>query len=109
MKANELRHLITVQSPPTSQDEFGQLSGSWSNVKNIWCKVISLTASENLQTSALSNETTYIVTTYITSISSQQRLYWGEKSLPLDIISVIDSDNTNRWMTIMCKSGVNNV
>ena len=32
MRSGAYRHRITIQSPPTTEDDFGQQSGSWVTV-----------------------------------------------------------------------------
>lgn len=105
LQAGQLRHLVTIQTPPTSAGTRGQSSGSWSTVEaNVPAKIENLTGREAERARQIAPTATHQVTLrYRSGVTTQQRLLFGSRELNIEHVNNLDE--RNRVLVLLCKEG----
>src|SRR5262245_17650679 len=95
--SSEFRYRITFQNPPTGKDTFGQLSGSWTDVKTVWAKIEGNSGEEGQASNRSQNvSTSYTVTIrYATCFNTSQQIVWGDKVLAIS--GMVEKENRTYW------------
>jgi len=116
LRAGLLNKIVTIQTKPsTAQDEYGAPSGStsWHNDTDMYAGIWPLKGSEyHLANQGQSEVTHKIQMRWMpladgTAINPRCRVKWHDPELEIDryfeIISVINIDEKNRTVQLMCK------
>lgn len=105
MRAGRLRHRLELQQAETVQDEFGQPIKTWVTRKTVWGAIEPLSGKEYFSQSAMQNEAKVrIVIRSHPDIDSDWRILARGKTYAIE--SVLNLDERDRQMTIMCLEGV---
>jgi len=102
MRAGDLRHRITIERYTESQNDFGEVVESWSELLSTRASVRPISAKDIFTNSGLINETTHrVFMRYQEDIKPNDRvLYTGRI---FDISSVINSEERNITIELLCK------
>ena len=108
MRAGDLRHLITLQSPEYTQDDItGEMTPSWVEVAKIWASVEPV--SVNQFVSAATNQSKVsarIVIRYRKGIDPTMRILHRDKIYNIEGV-LADKVSGLEYLTLPCSEGVN--
>ena len=102
MQAGKLRHQIIIQQQSSTQDAHGQLVETWTTFATLRASVEPLRGKEYFSTEQEHAEVdTRIRIRYSAGILPKMRVLFGSKLY--DIKSVINVEERNRYMELMCE------
>lgn len=102
MRAGQLRHRVTIQSPVQSQNETGEVELAWVDLCSLWASVEPLTGRELLRADRVESELTHRVRLrHDSRVSSRLRIV--HESRTLEIVSVANQDERNEQLEVMCR------
>jgi SPP1 family predicted phage head-tail adaptor len=100
LKADDLRHRITLQRATTSS-VVGQHVQSWSDVATYWAKVTPKSGTENPSEEGTGANVTYTVQMrFVSGITPKDRFHFNGRTLNIE--SVINVDERNIELEIEC-------
>lgn len=103
-----LRHRITIEAGSHAEDSGGGLSNPWASpttVAKVWAAIRPLSGIERLRAQQLEEPVTHkIVLRYRADIRADHRVNF--KGRIFNIRSVINVEERNRWLELMCEEGV---
>lgn len=106
MEAGKLRHRITFQNQANSHDSYGQPLLTWSDVATVWAEIKPLSGKESVKADALIESTTHEINIrYRSGINASLRVKFGSRYF--DIQSVLNHDERNVMLTLLCVEGLN--
>jgi SPP1 family predicted phage head-tail adaptor len=80
MNIGKLNRKITIQSPPTSKDAGGELTGTWSTFATPWSKITDKASTEAMgEGSEVMTTVRSFVIRYRSGITNAQRIYYDSK------------------------------
>lgn len=104
MQAGTLDKRITIQSPVTGQNEYGEPLTGWTDVATVWASVLDITGREFIASAATQNTVeTKITIRYINGITTSMRVLWNGAAY--NIQAVLGADRCS--LLLMCERGVN--
>lgn len=107
MRAGELRHCISIEKPNITQGDYGEPVTSWSNFAKIRALVEPLRGREFFDSQKFNEETTHrIKIRYLSGLNSEMRIKFNERYF--NILSVLNINEQNKEMHLMCVEGNNN-
>lgn len=102
MRSGELRNRITIQQKSVTRDTYGGETVTWTDVATVWAAVEPISGREYFSSQQIQAEvTTRIRIRHKTGITPVMRVSWGTRLY--DIISVIEINERNREIHLMCK------
>ena len=107
MNAGDLRHLITIETPTITQGDYGEPTVVWSTFKTIRVSIEPLRGREFFDSEKFNSEVTHkIKMRYLGGLTSKMRIKFGTRYF--NILSVININERNRELHLMCAEGNNN-
>lgn len=107
MKIGELRHRVEIQNKTVQMDELLQQSEVWATYATVWASVRPIKGREYVAVKQVNAEVSVVITMrYLSGITSEMRILFGNRVF--DIVSVINADERNRVLELMCKEEVEN-
>ena len=104
MKAGSLRHRVELQKATYAQDGVGEPIETWATYAKRWAAVEPLSGRELLQAQQVNSEATIRVRLrFVSGVTQQQRLLHNSRTL--EIVSVIDPQERNAELELLCKEG----
>lgn len=107
MKPGQLRHLVSIQRPPTTKDLQGGCTGDWIEIPHgaQWVGISPISGTRRYESAQILQGVTHEVTTrYVPDVDSNMRLVWGERVL--QIKSLLNVDERNKELRILCQEMV---
>ena len=101
MKAGKLRHRITFQRPATQKDRLGGYPGDWIDVATVWAQVSPVSGKEYLTQVRETTVSHKVYCRYRAGINPRMQIKFGSRTFR--IISVLNWDERNEGLTIMCE------
>jgi SPP1 family predicted phage head-tail adaptor len=105
MRAGELRHRVSLQSPTYTRDDGGQtLLSGWTTEATYWARVESFAGREYEDDAAVTSETQLRITLRWPlgeTLGSDWRLLFGSRVLQID--SVTNLDERDRTAVLVCR------
>lgn len=102
MEIGRLRHRVALQAYTASRDSFGAETQEWSDTANVWASIEPVSGKEYFSSKQLNAEiTTKITIRYLKDISPKMRVVFEGRIY--EIISVINFEEKNISLTLMCK------
>lgn len=102
MKIGQLRHRIVLQEYTSTQDSFGAEVQSWVDIATVWASIEPLSGREYFAAQQINAEvSTKITIRYRAGIKPTMRIIF--KSRIYEILSVINTREQKRELTLMCK------
>jgi SPP1 family predicted phage head-tail adaptor len=103
VNAGELRHRITLQSPMTGQNDYGEHLTGWTDVAVVWASVVDVSGREFLAAAATQNAVqTKITIRHRDGVVAAMRVRHG--AAVYNIEAVLGQDR--RELLLMCSRGV---
>ena len=104
MRLGPLNKRITLQSPKTGRDAFGQPLTGWDDVATVWASVEPISGRELLAAQQMQGEVTHRVRLrYRAGITTAQRILFGARVF--DIQSVINPREQGASLELLAKEG----
>ena len=105
MRAGRLRHRLVLQSKTYTANAYGERVVSWTTEATVWGAIEPLSARELFSQSQIQPEARVrIVLRHYTGLDHTWRIKHG--STYYDIIEVINHDERNSMLTLLCRQGV---
>lgn len=108
VKASDFRHDIVIQSPRENRDAGGGFGDPWADpikVAAARAKIQPLRGNERLRAMQLEDTVTHRITMrYRAGITAKMRVKFGARLF--NIRAVIDPEERNRFLELMCEEGV---
>jgi len=102
MRAGDLRHRITLQQKTETRDSFGAVIETWNDVATLYASIEPLRGKEFFDAQQVNAEVTIrIRIRYRSGVTPNMRVLFGTRTF--DIQSVINVDERNREMILMCR------
>lgn len=101
MKAEKMRHRITFQQQPGEKSSLGSYEEEWKDVATVWAQISPVSGREyfgQVRETAVSHK---IYCRYRAGITPRMRIKFGNRVFR--IISVLNWDERNEGLTIMCE------
>lgn len=104
MNVGKMRHRITFQRLPDDKDLLGGYGENWIDVVTVWAQVSPISGKEYFTQMRENTVSHKIYCRYRPDISPKMRIKF--KNRIFRIISVINWDERNEGLTIMCEENV---
>ena len=105
MKIGKLRHKITIQEYSATRDSFGAQIEGWNDKASVFASVTPICGKEYFASQQLNAEvTTKITIRYLAGITPKMRVMFGNRIF--DILSVLNFEERNIELNLMCKESV---
>lgn len=102
MRAGWLRHRLTIQELVGSQNSYGEVVQTWSDVATIWGSIEPLRGKEYIEAATARASVDHrIRVRYRSDITPGKRIEYGSRTF--EIVSVIDVLEKHKEMELMCK------
>lgn len=106
MQIGKLRHRITLQKQVNTVNDYGGAVTTWKNVATVWADVRPLSGREYFSAQQVQSEvTTQIWLRYLDGIMPTMRVKFGKRTL--EIVSVLNMQERNVSLQLMCKEVIN--
>lgn len=98
----ELNQRLELQDLVRTPDGAGGSDTNWTTIATVWAKLRPRHGREQLWAEAKTATNTHVITIrYRTGVSAQMR--FAGQGRTFDIVSVINIDEQNRWLSCLCK------
>lgn len=104
MNIGKMRHQITFQRPSTEKDRLAGYKDDWFDVATVWAQVSPVSGKEFLTQIRETMVTHKIYCRYRSGITPQMQIKFKDRVFR--IISVLNWDERNEGLTIMCEEHV---
>lgn len=105
VSAEEMNKRITIKSPPTNKNAFGEIVGPWVDVITVWSAMDPLLGNEYFNALAIQSEVEVkFRIRYRPGITNEMRVQHG--TTVYEILSAINVKSMNRELLIYCKVAV---
>ena len=105
MRAGRLRHRLVLQSKTETRDSYGAAIIAWTTETTVWGAIEPLSARELFAQGQIQDEARVrIVMRYISGLDHTWRVVNDGRYY--DIVEVINSDDRNAMLTLLCRQGV---
>lgn len=103
MQAGALRHRLTLETPNTTADSFGEeTEAPYTTLATVWGSIEPLSGNERLRMQQVQAEVTHRVRIrYRSGVTPELRVKFGTRYF--NILSVTNWEERNRELEIMCK------
>ena len=101
MNAGRMRHRITFQRPTEEKDRLSGYKDDWFDVATVWAQVSPVSGREYLSQVRETMVSHKIYCRYRAGITPGMRIKFGDRIFR--IISVLNWDERNEGLTIMCE------
>lgn len=104
MNASKMRHRITFVRPATDKDRLGGYEGDWVDVCATWAQISPVSGKEYLSQVRETTVSHKIYCRYRPGITPRLRVRFGKRMFR--ILSVINWEERNEGLTLMCEESV---
>lgn len=107
MRIGPLRHRVTIQQMPGTQDAAGEPTKTWSNIASIpsvWADVRPASASERFVGGGEQQQaivTHNVTIRYRSDLNNRMRVVWN--SINLDIEGITDPSGKREYLKLQCR------
>ena len=105
MDIGKMRHRVTIQSPSSTQDSYGQPTVTWTDAATVWARIETLAAREAEVAQRIYPTAEHKVTMrYRSGVTSDCRLKFGNRYL--NVLSVQNPEQRNVDLVAICGEAV---
>ena len=104
MNIGKMRHRITFQRPSTEKDRLAGYEDDWQDVATVWAQISPISGRDFLTQIRETIVTHKIYCRYRPGITPQMQIQFGDRIFR--IISILNWDERNEGLTIMCEEHV---
>ncbi len=102
MDIGRLKHKITFQELSQNKNEYGELEGTWNDIKTVWAEVKPVTGRSFFSAQQVNSEITHqVIIRYTKGIQPKQRIQFKDRVF--EILYVMNFNESNEALQIMCK------
>lgn len=110
MRAGQLRHRIAIQVQTDTTDNMGGFTVAWADVAgldSVPAAIWDLKSTERIDAMKLEEQITHrIRIRYRSGITTKHRIYWEQKSKTFNIISIINPDQRDIYLDMLCTEDI---
>ena len=104
-RIGRMRQRVTIQSNTGTKGTRGQKADTWTDVKQVWARVQTLTGTENQTANMQIASATHLVTIrWRSDVTEKMRFEWGTKYL--GIVSIRDIDGRRQFLDLYCDESI---
>ena len=101
LRPGDLRHSVVIQVKSTTQDSFGGMPDTWTDVITVRAKISPMKGREYMNARVANSETTHRVKMrYYSGLTAKHRLLFGSRYLYPE--SIVNVDELNVVHELMC-------
>lgn len=101
MNAGTLNKQITIQSPSTTQDDYGQPTTDWTDLMTTWASIRAATSKEVYAASGFTSQLSHIITIrWRPGVQANQRIAY--RGRVFEIQTVADPDESRVELNLLC-------
>jgi SPP1 family predicted phage head-tail adaptor len=105
VKIGKLRHRITIEQVDETQDAGGEMLGNWSVYAIVQASIQPISGREYFAAQSTQADVTHRINLrHLTGVTPKMRVKYGSRIF--DILSVINVDERNRELQLMCRESV---
>jgi SPP1 family predicted phage head-tail adaptor len=105
MRAGDLRHRLTIESPQRLSDGAGGATVTWTQLASVWAHIKPVSARELRSAEQRAEKVTHeIVLRYRTDINSTMRLTGEGRTFNIE--AIINEAERDRWLKCFCVEGL---
>jgi SPP1 family predicted phage head-tail adaptor len=105
IRAGRLKHRVAIQTQSTTLDSYGEATGSWSTDDTVWAAVEPVNGTEKDIGEGMASVVSHrVIMRYVSGLTSKSRLLFGSRVLGIE--SVINHEERNEFMKLLCKEVV---
>ena len=102
MRVMDKRHLLTIEQPTNTLNDFGETVQTWSTFATVFGAIQGIAGREYIIANQKSSEMDYrIFTEYTDNVKPTMRVKFGTRYF--SILSVVNLDELNRELQLLCK------
>lgn len=103
--AGRLRHQVTIQNYSESQDSTtGEVTKSWTEFATVRAAIEPLRGKEFFESQERFGVTMHrVIIRYLAGVNDTMRVKFGSRILAIK--AVLNKDERNRWLELMCEEG----
>lgn len=106
MNIGKLRHRITIQKQVNETNDYGAVVTKWRTLATVWADVRPISGREYFSAQQVQSEiTTQIWLRHLDGVLPTMRVKFGSRTL--EIVSVLNTQERNISLQLMCKEIVN--
>lgn len=106
MLAQRLRHTVTLQQNTGTTNAYGETVAGWADVATVRAGVEPVSGKEAIAAGAnLAEQVTRVIIRWRSGVTPQMRVVFGTRYL--DVKQIINKDETDRSLELLCTEGVN--
>lgn len=99
--AGKLNRKVTIQTPSTTQDDYGQPTQLWTDVLTTWAAIRAATSKEVYAASSFVSQVSHIVTIrWRPGIQAKQRIIYRDRIFEIQALS--DPDERRISLNLLC-------
>lgn len=101
-----MRERVTIQRKVEARNDSGELIPTWSALRTCWARVQPVRGREAMPEGSLASVQTYLVTIrHYSGLTTEDRIVWNTTTM--QIRSIENRDERNRYLSMECEAGVN--
>ena len=105
MQAGRLRHLVAIERPVSTRDDFGGVIESWQTVATVWAEIHPLSGREFIAAqSTQAGVTTRITIRHLPGVTAAMRV--NHDGTLYNIRAVLPDPTLVRHIALMCETGI---
>lgn len=105
VRAGRLKHRVSIQTQSTTLDNYGEATGSWTTDDTVWAAVEPVNGSEKDIGEGMASVVSHrVILRYFSGLTSKSRLLFGSRVLGIE--SIINHEERNEYMKLLCKEVV---
>lgn len=105
MKIGKLRHRILIEQAAETRDADGSVIEAWSTYATVQASIEPISAREYFAAQSTQADVTHRINLrYLAGVTPKMRVSYGSRLF--DILSVINVDESNRELQLMCRESV---
>ncbi len=111
LRSGDLNRRVILQQRSTSQDSFGELLNTWTDLTTVWAEIQPLSGRELELAQKMSSEVTHRITiryqsslTDTRTVSTLRGIY---KNRVFNILAVMNEDESNVRLQLLASEGLN--
>jgi SPP1 family predicted phage head-tail adaptor len=106
IRAGDLRHRVTLQSPTVTQNDLGEDTTTWPEAGTFWAAVNPLSGNELFRAKQVNAEVTHeIEMRWTPLVTPANRIKFGTRIF--EILSAINVEERNKKLLLSCKEHIN--
>lgn len=105
--AGDYDQRIAIQDRGTTTNGHGEVVPSWQTIAKVWAKIRPVRGDAYFASGQLQTEVDHVISfRYGVAVTVEHRVLWLGRSVPFEIVSIIEPSAAKADTELMCKTGV---